>query len=346
MNSDGVSTLNSDVTTIIKEKKGIPGSTLKLIAIITMLIDHTAAVVLDRILMSRGMGNLNATNVQAVQEFFTDNAFLYGIDSIMRLIGRLGFPLFCFLLVEGFQHTHNKWKYASRLAVFALVSEIPFDLAFRGKFFYFGYQNVFFTLLIGLLVMMGFEMIAQKARDKKWLPALAVVGAVAVGYAFTNAFQGIIQVINMILSGYGSDILISTGNLALPMIVFSLIALLIYGIMWKKDSLQVASLRFADLAILVAGMFIGNLLKTDYSGFGVLTIAVIYGLRRNAFKSVLGGCITLTIMSFSEITAFLTLIPIRRYNGKRGLNLKYVFYAFYPVHLLILHTITYFMGIV
>jgi signal transduction histidine kinase len=194
--------------------------------------------------------------------------------------------------------------------------------------------------------MMGFEIIAQKARDKKWLPALAVIGAIAVGYAFTNTFQGILQVINMILSGYGSNVLIPMGKQVLPMIVFSLIALLIYGIMWKKDSLQVASVRFADLTILVAGMFLGNLLKTDYSGFGVLTIAVIYGLRRNAFKSVLGGCITLTIMSFSEITAFLTLIPIRRYNGKRGLNLKYVFYAFYPVHLLILHTITYFMGIV
>jgi hypothetical protein len=264
----------------------------------------------------------------------------------MRLIGRLGFPLFCFLLVEGFQHTHNKWKYASRLAIFALISEIPFDLALRGKFFYFNYQNVFFTLLIGLLVMIGFQMIADKARDKKWLPLLAVVGVIAVGCAFTYLSKGIIQTINMILGGYGSNTLISMGNVALPIIVFSLIALLIYGIMCKRSSVQAASVRFADLAVLVAGMLLAQFLKTDYSAFGVLTIAVMYGLRRNAFKSVLGGCITLTIMSFSEITAFFTLIPVRMYNGKRGLNLKYVFYAFYPVHLLLLHTITYFMNIV
>jgi hypothetical protein len=285
--------------------------------------------------------------VQATQEFLLENGALYGIDIIMRLIGRLAFPIFCFLLIEGFLHTRNIWKYAIRLGVFALISEIPFDLAFHGKFFYFQYQNVFFTLLIGLLVMIGFKTIADKAGDKKWLPALAVVGAIAVGCALAYTLQGIMRFINSLMGQFGSTVTIPMGSMGIILgIIFSLIALLIFGVMCKKSSLQIASLRFADLAILATGMFLAEVLMTDYSALGILTIAVMYGLRKNHFKSMLGGCITLTIMSFSEITAFLVLIPARLYNGKRGLNLKYVFYAFYPVHLLLLHTICYFMNIV
>ena len=155
MDSNAVSTMDTRVTAT-KEKRGISGSTLKLIAIITMLIDHTAATILDRTLIARGLGNLSG-DVQATQDFLVQNGTLYGIDMARRLIGRLAFPIFCFLLIEGFLHTRNVWKYAIRLGVFALISEIPFDLAFHAKFFYFQYQNVFFTLLIGVLVMIGFK---------------------------------------------------------------------------------------------------------------------------------------------------------------------------------------------
>jgi hypothetical protein len=345
MDSNGVSIIDSGVTAI-KEKRGISGSTLKLIAIITMLIDHTAATILDRTLIVRGMGNLSG-DVQATQDFLIENATLFEINMIMRLIGRLAFPIFCFLLIEGFLHTRNIWKYAIRLGVFALLSEIPFDLAFHAKFFYFQYQNVFFTLLIGLLVMIGFKTITDKARDKKWLPALGIVGAIAIGCATAYTLLGIMKFIYSVLVQLGSTATFPMGTMGLVLgIALSLIALLIYGLMYKKGSLQTASIRFADLAILVAGMFLAEVLMTDYSALGILTIAVMYGLRESHFKSMLGGCITLTIMSLSEITAFLVLIPIRLYNGKRGFNLKYVFYAFYPVHLLILHTICYFMNIV
>lgn len=117
-----------------KVRKGVTGSTLKLIAIITMLIDHTAATILDRILIARSIGGLGNNNTQAAMDFMSDNAVIYGVYMIMRLIGRIAFPIFCFLLVEGFVHTHNKWKYALRLGLFALISEIPFDLAFKSKF--------------------------------------------------------------------------------------------------------------------------------------------------------------------------------------------------------------------
>ena len=77
----------------------------------------------------------------------------WNIYQVMRFIGRIGFPVFCFLLIEGFLHTSSKKKYATRLFLFALVSEFPFDYALFNTPFAPGYQNVFFTLFLGLLTI-------------------------------------------------------------------------------------------------------------------------------------------------------------------------------------------------
>ena len=94
---------------------------LKITALITMIIDHYGAI-------------------------FQGNIIIY------RIIGRLAFPIYCFLLVEGYTHTSNIKKYALRLIAFAFISEVPFDLAFFGKIG-FEHQNIFFTLFIGLAAM-------------------------------------------------------------------------------------------------------------------------------------------------------------------------------------------------
>lgn len=119
----------------LKKWQGVSGSALKMFAVITMLIDHIAATLLMRMLQADGSYEL------------------YVVYSAMRQVGRIAFPIYCFMLVEGLEHTRSKWRYAARLGGFALLSEIPFDLAFSSKVLEFGYQNVFFTLVIGLVTM-------------------------------------------------------------------------------------------------------------------------------------------------------------------------------------------------
>lgn len=104
--------------------------TLKMIAIITMLIDHIGYIF-----------------VPAGTAYYT----------VFRAIGRISFPIFCFLIVEGFFHTRSHVNYLIRLAIFALLSEVPFDLAFRQTPFYWGTQNVFITLALGLFAIFCLE---------------------------------------------------------------------------------------------------------------------------------------------------------------------------------------------
>ena len=162
-----------------RKLRGISGSTLKLIAVITMIIDHTAAGVLGRYLSVSGIGNLDINNMAAIDQWMGQNAALYGAYNIMRMIGRVAFPIYCFLLVQGFEHTRNRMKYAARLLLFAAVSEFPFDLLFNGKILETGYQNVFFTLFFGLAVMMGLRWLEDNMGGRMFTPLLylAVIAA-------------------------------------------------------------------------------------------------------------------------------------------------------------------------
>lgn len=118
---------------------------LKCIAIVSMALDHTGAV-------------------------------LYPSQIWLRCLGRIAFPIFCFLIVQGFFHTHDVRRYMGRLGVFALISEISYDLAFRGVPLEYAHQNVFFTLLIGIGMMVLLE------RNREW-PVKAVILLLAMWLA-------------------------------------------------------------------------------------------------------------------------------------------------------------------
>ena len=123
------------------QKRGISQEGLKLIACVTMLIDHIGATLVAR----------------ALQEgWFLDSAAGIDFYYALRIIGRIAFPIYCFLLVEGACHTRSPKKYALRLFVGVLLSEIPFDLAFsfRGRVFFDWTSNsVMITLLLGFLMI-------------------------------------------------------------------------------------------------------------------------------------------------------------------------------------------------
>lgn len=107
--------------------------TLKLIAIISMLIDHIGYILFPQV-------------------------------TALRAIGRIAFPIFCFLIVEGFFHTRSHLNYLIRLLIFALLSELPFDLAFYNTLFYWNKQNVFITLALGLFAIFCLEEMNNRRR--------------------------------------------------------------------------------------------------------------------------------------------------------------------------------------
>lgn len=150
--------------------RGISGANLKYFAIITMLIDHCGLVIVY-------YGLLCGANpwVIAHQDSFW---ILY---RIMRSIGRMAFPVFLFLLVQGFIHTHNRRAYALRLLIFALISELPFDLCVGQTAVSFQYQNVMWTLLFGFLMMWAMDRISRTDLPEmaRYMLDLGCVAAVA-----------------------------------------------------------------------------------------------------------------------------------------------------------------------
>ena len=133
--------------TALSPRRTFSGTALKTIACITMLVDHIGASCIEAGILTPGLdaGTLSQDALSAYP--------LYRLDMVLRFTGRLAFPLFCFLLVEGFVHTHNVKGYLGRLVLFGLLSEVPFDLAFFRTPFYPGAQNVYWTLALGVLAM-------------------------------------------------------------------------------------------------------------------------------------------------------------------------------------------------
>ncbi len=151
----------------MERSKGCTGSTLKLVAMGTMLIDHVAAVLLTRMYLAGWLG-----------------AEFYDVILVLRMIGRVAFPIYCFLLVEGFQRTGNYRRYLRRMVLFALISEVPFDLSLSAEVVHLEHQNVMFTMTIGLLAMYGMKWVAEKKLLKgKYLIVQLLIAAVAAGTA-------------------------------------------------------------------------------------------------------------------------------------------------------------------
>ncbi|MCQ2519267.1 MAG: conjugal transfer protein TraX [Lachnospiraceae bacterium] len=317
-----------------KSKKGIPGSTLKLAAISMMLIDHIGAVVLEPI-MNQIQGN--GVSTELLQAPSQKMITLSLIDTLFRCIGRLAFPIFIFLLVEGLIYTKNRRKYASRLLLFALISEVPFDLANSGKWFNPGYQSVYLTLFFGFLGIWFAEWVKGK-EVKKLLGILSMaVTALFGGFWLTNNVYRVMAVLGIVDRNIWPVIIVMT-------VIFGIGLIVLLLIVNKKKPVKEMFAMAAGFAAIVVLMWIADIAMTDYSGVGVLAIAMAYYLRSSYMRSMVGACAALTVFNPIEMFAFANLFFMEKYNGQRGLKLKYIFYAFYPVHLFILYVIAYLLG--
>ena len=248
-----------------KTEFGVTGNFLKLIAMITMVVDHAASGIYERYLIAKDIADLD----------------LY---MILREVGRMAFPIYCFLLVEGYFHTRNVKKYVLRLLVLAVISEYPYDVAVNPAPSIWGHCNVIFTLLIGLILV--------------WV----------IDLSRKNSFLSI-----------ESDL------------ARRIIAVLIY----------------------LGGCALAYFMRTDYGLVGVATVVIMYCLRgEDRIRRIIAFAAGVLVLTLGcgpiEAYAFLMLIPIAFYNGKRGSNspaIRYAFNTFYPVHLTIIALVAYGMGL-
>lgn len=118
-------------------KRAYSGTALKRLACVCMLLDHIGASCIE----------------SGAFRLAPPASALVVLDVALRAIGRLAFPIYCFLLVEGFEHTRSVRGYVLRLLAFALLSEVPFDMAFYDMPLYWHYQNVYWTLTLGVIAM-------------------------------------------------------------------------------------------------------------------------------------------------------------------------------------------------
>lgn len=164
-----MSTMNAPNAYLPQRLRPFSGSALKLIAHATMLIDHVGAGIVRNMLAAR------------VYPFQLSHETFDLVYAIMRGIGRTAFPIYCFLLVEALFYTKNRLRYLLSLIVFALISEAPFDLALfarnnvantlhpiaalvTNRERVVAYQNVFFTLAIGFLLIWCVQTVVDAAK--------------------------------------------------------------------------------------------------------------------------------------------------------------------------------------
>ena len=195
------------------EKKGISQETLKLIACITMLLDHIGAV------------------------------FVRGYT--LRIIGRIAFPIYCFLLAEGAVHTKNPRKYAFRLFIGMLLSEIPFDLALKGGLTW-SNQSVMVTLLLGFLAI---ELLNVTKWD--WLKLLIV-----------GAFCGLAEWANTDYGGFGVLLIVlfsqTRGKLWLQALLLTLVAWMMNSVRIPVFGYRIPIELFAVLAMIPIAFYSGR----------------------------------------------------------------------------------------
>ena len=209
----------------------------------------------------------------------------------MRLVGRVAFPLFAFMIAEGAVHTRDRRRYALRLFLLALISEIPFNLVAGGTWLFPADQNTVFTLLLGLLAIWAGDLICGSGAE----PACGNREKVR-----NRDSSGRIEV--------------------------------------ERRPIPARYERYVRVLAAVPFGLAAYYLKTDYDFLGVILIVMLYTLRTEPQVRT-AVCVTLLFcmyMNLYGIAACVAIFLINRYNGEKGGGSGKFFYAFSPLHLLVI----------
>ena len=213
-------------------RKGLSQEGLKAVACLAMLLDHIGYGILYPMYTATASGG-TLTSVE-------QSNGLYGAYFLLRTVGRIAFPIFCFLLVEGFYRTRSRKRYALRLAIGALLAEIPYDLMCYGAL-HWQQQSVMVTLLLGFgaLAAMGrckspglkaltalpFAVAAEVlGADYGWVGVATVLLFEISRYSWRRAliiFCGL-----LVLGHYAGGAVLWFGNISVPLQAFSALAVL------------------------------------------------------------------------------------------------------------------------
>lgn len=184
---------------------------LKMIAIITMFIDHFG--------------------------YFINN----GKISVCNYIGRIAFPIFAFQISQGYIHTSNLKQYFKRLFVFALISQIPFFLYFHTALHFNASLNIFFTLFLGLLCIYSYDKLPSKLFA---IPIIAIICYIGEILKVDYGYWGILLIF-MFYFTKDNKVLMSILFLVMCLIKYLIPSLLISSL--NIQSILLALLTFVSI---------------------------------------------------------------------------------------------------
>lgn len=204
------------------KQKILPQEALKLIACVTMLLDHTGAVIVP----------------------YLPVPYMETLYYVFRAIGRIAFPIYAFLLAEGMRHTRNPKKYILRLGLGILLAEIPFDFGLFGGWTW-EYQSVMVTLTLGAVMLLCMQKVENKLLKQLIILLFAVTAEVT---CCDYGFWGILMIGTFAM----------TDNLLLQILCILLINWLIPSLDISVFGIRMSIQLFAVLAMVPIALYSGR----------------------------------------------------------------------------------------
>lgn len=170
----------------MEHKISLTGFGLKRLAVASMVIDHMGSFLLRAMMEPYKIDGMLVVNRDSPMVLWR----LMEAREVCEALGSVAFPIFCFLMAEGFLHTRDRARYGLRMGLFALLSEIPFDLAHFQAPFSPRLQNVMFTLTVGIFTLLAVSKAEERWRESPGLRWAAIAAATAAGIGIAFLVRG------------------------------------------------------------------------------------------------------------------------------------------------------------